>query len=129
MPEIKDIEDLTDIQRMVDTFYSKVKADVFIGPIFNERIGDRWEEHLDTLSRFWESILLGVNRYNGRPFPPHAQMPIGKEHFERWLALFIDNVDQQFKGPNAEEAKLRAFNIANVFLLKLASLRGEQLED
>ncbi|MDB5257307.1 MAG: ctb 1 [Chitinophagaceae bacterium] len=129
MPEIKDIEDLTDIQRMVDTFYSKVRADDFIGPIFNERIGDRWEEHLDTLSRFWESILLGANRYNGRPFPPHAQMPIGKEHFERWLSLFIDNVDQQFQGPNAEEAKRRAFNIAHVFLHKLAGLRGEQLED
>jgi len=125
MPELQDIENLTDIQRMVDTFYSKVRADDFIGPIFNERIGDRWEEHLDTLSRFWESILLGASSYNGRPFPPHAQMPIGKEHFERWLGLFIENIDQQFQGPNAEEAKLRAFNIATVFLHKLTNLRGE----
>lgn len=125
MTELHDIQNLSDIQRMVDTFYSKVRADDFIGPIFNERIGDRWAEHLETLSRFWESILLGTNRYNGRPFPPHAQMPIGEEHFERWLSLFIDNVDQQFQGPHAEEAKSRAFNIAHVFLHKLDSLRGD----
>jgi len=129
MAELSDIKDFADVQRMVNTFYSKVRTDDFIGPIFNERIGDRWEEHLDTLSRFWESILLDANRYNGRPFPPHAQMPIGKEHFERWLGLFIDNVDQQFQGPVAEEAKLRAFNIANVFLHKLDSLRGAQPEN
>lgn len=129
MPELTDIQTFDDVQRMVHSFYSQVRADDFIGPIFNERIGDRWEEHLDTLSRFWESILLGANRYNGRPFPPHAQLPIGKEHFERWLGLFIENVDSQFQGPNAEEAKLRAFNIANVFLHKLAHLRGEISED
>ena len=124
-----DITHVNDIKQLVDSFYSKVREDDFIGPIFNERIGDRWEPHLETMYKFWESILLGGNHYNGRPFPPHATLPIGKDHFERWLGLFIDNVDQQFEGPNAEEAKLRAFNIAQVFMHKLASLRGEQPED
>jgi hemoglobin len=129
MSELSDIKDFPDIQRMVNTFYSKVRADDFIGPIFNERIGDRWDEHLETLARFWQSILLSVNSYNGSPFPPHAQMPIGKEHFERWLGLFMENIDDQFQGPIAEEAKLRAFNIAQVFMYKLNSIRGEQPEE
>ncbi|HSZ73165.1 MAG TPA: group III truncated hemoglobin [Cytophagaceae bacterium] len=128
MPDLHDITEFTDIQQMVNSFYSKVRTDDFIGPIFNERIQDRWDEHLETLSRFWESILLETNRYNGRPFPPHANLPINKDHFERWLGLFIENIDLQFKGPNAEEAKLRAFNIAHVFMHKLESLRGESLE-
>jgi hemoglobin len=128
MTDLQDISNLYDIQRMVDTFYTKVRTDNFIGPIFNERIGDRWDVHLHTLYSFWESILLGANRYNGRPFPPHAQLPIGKEHFEHWLGLFIENIDSQFQGPIAEEAKLRALTIANVFLHKLASIRGESIE-
>lgn len=124
MAELKDITTHSDVKQMVHSFYSKVRADDFIGPIFNERIGNKWDEHLETLCHFWESILLGSNQYNGRPFPPHAQLPIGKEHFERWLGLFMNNIDEQFTGPNAEEAKLRAFNIANVFLHKLSIIRG-----
>ena len=36
-------------------------------------------------------------------------------HFQRWQALFFLTVDELFAGPKAEEAKLRALNIAHVF--------------
>ncbi len=42
MKETKGILSLDDIKRLVDTFYEKVREDELIGPIFNEKILDRW---------------------------------------------------------------------------------------
>ena len=40
---------------MVNTFYDKIKEDELLGPIFNERIQDRWASHLETMYKFWEN--------------------------------------------------------------------------
>jgi truncated hemoglobin YjbI len=39
--------------------------------------------------------------------PPH-QLPIAKEHFDRWMEIFTSTTDELFAGATAEEAKLRA---------------------
>ncbi|SEN87800.1 hemoglobin [bacterium A37T11] len=124
--ESADIITLADIVQLVNTFYAKVKDDALIGPIFKNRIQDQWPEHLDKMYRFWQGILLGEQTYNGRPFPPHAQLPINTEHFERWLALFQTTVDELYAGPVAEEAKFRANSIAKVFYNKLQYLKNSQ---
>eukprot|EP01038_Epipyxis_sp_PR26KG_P001891 gene1891-2670_t len=92
------IENLDDIRFLVDTFYTRVRADELIGPIFNERIGERWPEHLDKMYRFWQTILLEEHTYEGAPFRPHADLPVHLEHFERWVALFEENLLQHFEG-------------------------------
>src|SRR5688500_13692124 len=115
----KEIETLDDIVQMVDSFYSKVRSDELLGPVFNEVIQDRWPEHLDKLHRFWETILLKNPTYQGHPFIPHAQLPIATEHFERWLNLFIRNVKDQFHGALASEAIERASSMAAMFHSKL----------
>ncbi|WP_257667599.1 group III truncated hemoglobin [Parapedobacter tibetensis] len=117
--ERQDIQTLEDIKLMVDSFYAKMKDDPLIGPIFTDKIQDHWPEHLDKMYRFWQGLLLGEHTYHGRPFPPHTQLPIGIEHFERWLVLFRGTVDELYVGPIADEAKLRANSIANVFYNKL----------
>lgn len=118
----KDIENRGDIVRMVDTFYSRVREDNLLGPIFEGVIQDRWPEHLEKMYRFWESILLGAGSYDGRPFPPHAKMPIDAKHFDRWLSLFNENITQ-FEGPIADEARTRAGLMASLFLHKLEHFR------
>lgn len=115
---------LQDVKRLVDTFYAKVQKDDLIGPIFNAVIQDRWPEHLDKMYRFWQTILLEEHTYYGSPFPPHAKLPIEKIHFERWLTLFYDNIDQQFEGEKAEEAKWRATKMAEMFQMKLNYLQN-----
>ena len=40
------------------------------------------------LCDFWSGILLGTERYDGRPLAAHARLPVEPRHFERWLALF-----------------------------------------
>ncbi len=126
MKSLPDITNLTDIRLMVDTFYTKVQQDEVIGPIFNEKIKDQWTPHLEKMYRFWETILLEVHTYSGSPFPPHAQLPVGKTHFERWMALFTATVDANFKGLVADEAKLRAEKMAELFHYKIEYLKNNQ---
>ena len=114
-----DILHLDDVKMMVDTFYGKVRADELIGPIFNDRIKDRWPEHLNKMYTFWQTVLLGEHTYFGAPFPPHAKMPIEHKHFERWLQLFNSTVDELFTGEKADEAKWRGNKMAQIFEVKI----------
>lgn len=113
------IESKNEIILMVDTFYDKVKKDTLIGPIFTDTAKVNWEEHLPKLYNFWEDLLLGTDNYKGRPFPPHIQLNLKLEHFERWLSLFFDTVDENFTGLKANEAKERALRIAKNFSVNL----------
>jgi hemoglobin len=120
-----DISNHDDIVLLVDTFYSRVREDALLGPIFEAVIQDQWPEHLEKLYTFWESILLGSQTYTGRPFPPHAKLPINEEHFARWLRLFRENL-KQWEGPIANEASNRAGMMATLFLHKLDHLRDRE---
>ena len=119
-----DILSLDDVKLMVNTFYGKVKEDEILGPIFNERIKDRWPEHLEKMYRFWQTILLEEHTYYGAPFPPHAKLPIGHQHFERWLQLFHKTLDELFSGAKADEAKWRGNKMAQIFEVKIEMSRG-----
>lgn len=120
---LKDIETLEDVKKMVDTFYESVRNDDLIGPIFNERIGDRWPEHLDKMYRFWQTILLEEHTYHGAPFRPHIDMPVYLEHFERWVELFEKNIIFHFAGEKADEALERAGKMAKMFHAKHEYMR------
>jgi len=117
---------LEDVQLLVNTFYGKVREDNLLGPIFNARIQDRWPEHLQKMYAFWETLLLDEHTYHGRPFPPHATLPVEHQHFERWKALFTETVDSIFTGEKADEAKQRAAAIAKMFEMKVEHFRGNR---
>ncbi len=119
----KDITTLDDIKLLVNTFYGRVQQDELIGPIFNEKIQNRWDEHLAKMYAFWQTILLDDHTYFGRPFPPHAELPVKSDHFDRWLAIFNQTVDELFEGEKAEEAKWRGAQMAKMFLSKIEYFR------
>ncbi len=121
----KAISTLDDIKLLVDTFYAKVQQDELIGPVFNEKIQDRWNEHLAKMYTFWQTVLLGDHTYFGRPFPPHANLPVELEHFDRWLAIFFQTVDELFEGEKAEEAKWRGSQMAKMFHSKIQFFRDK----
>ena len=120
----KDISNLDDIKLLVDTFYSEVQKDELIGVIFNEKIGNRWPEHLEKMYQFWETILLEVHTYTGSPFPPHKELPVAKAHFDRWMEIFTKTTDSLFVGLVADEAKLRAEKMAEMFNYKIEYFRN-----
>lgn len=121
-----DIVSKEDIQVLVNTFYGKVQKDELIGGIFNAVLAGRWEEHLEKMVRFWQTIVLNEKTYSGAPFPPHAMMPIRQKHFDRWKELFTETVDEFFEGVNAEEVKARGSLMASLFLSKIEHIQGKQ---
>lgn len=121
---LADINKLEDIQLLVNTFYSRVRENELLGPLFNERIGDRWPEHLEKMYRFWQTILLEVHTYTGSPFPPHAKLPVSQLHFDTWLNLWHQTVDQFFAGEKATDAKWRGDRMAEMFMYKIEYYRN-----
>lgn len=77
-----------DLQRLVDRFYTKVRQDELIGPLFNSAVAD-WNEHLEKLGAFWSSVMLTSGRYKGNPMAAHLRhaSTIEPHMFDRWLDL------------------------------------------
>jgi len=115
-----DIVNRENIQTLVNKFYEKVNADKLLGPVFSHV---DWPKHLPVMYNFWSSMLLGDNTYQGNPFQKHIALPIQANHFNRWLELFTNTVNEHFSGEKADEAKARAANIANLFQFKLGLVK------
>ena len=111
-----DIHTREDIVLLVDRFYGKVKTDELLAPIFAHV---DWPEHLPTMYNFWASMMLGEQTYRDNPFQKHMTLGLKKEHFSRWLELFTQTVNENFYGDKADEIKMRANSVANVFQYKL----------
>ncbi len=113
-----------DIEELINTFYDKVKADPLLGHLFNDVARVDWPVMYD----FWEFLLLGGRNYLGNPiqkhFDLHEKHPLRAEHFDRWLLLFQNTVDELFEGPVAEDAKFRAYSIAEVWKPKFTGGHG-----
>ena len=114
-----DIQNITDIQLLVDTFYGKIREDQLLKDIFNTKIQDRWPQHLAKMYTFWQTVLLDEHTYYGSPFVPHAKLPVDLEHFDKWLLLFNSTVDDLFKGEKAERAKWQGQRMAEMFHSKI----------
>ena len=121
-----DITDIEDIKLLVNTFYGKVRQDDLLADIFNGVIQDRWDEHLEKMYRFWQTVLLEEHTYYGSPFRPHAQLPVNATHFDQWKDLFFETVDGHFSGKKAEEAKWRAAKMAEMFQMKINYYKNKQ---
>jgi hemoglobin len=119
----RDIVAIEDIKLMVDSFYGKIQKDAILSFIFNDRIRDRWSEHLEKMYKFWQTVLLDEHTYFGAPFPPHATLDINYTHYERWVQLFNETIDHLFIGDKAQEAKWRGQKMAQVFLARTANYK------
>ncbi len=81
------------ISVLVDTFYSRIREDRIIGPIFHEAIRDNWEHHLGKMKDFWASVALNAGRYSGDPIPAHKKLlEVQPWHFDVWLELFEETL-------------------------------------
>ena len=119
----RELAGIEDIRIFVDAFYNKVKEDDLIGPIFNGVIKD-WQPHLEKMYKFWNAALFGVAGFKGNPFARHAPLPISGPHFERWMDLFKETIDEQFEGQMANQVKDKAAIMATMFLKRLEAMRG-----
>ena len=118
-----DIENRADIENLVNLFYHYVKQDKTIGFIFNDVVKMNWETHIPLITDFWETILLDNPVYKKNAMEVHyditKKLPLTSEHFERWLQLFNNTIDELYEGPKADLAKTRAKSIAAVMQFKM----------
>jgi hemoglobin len=108
------------IVRLVDAFYTKVRADSELGPIFDRAIKDNWPHHLEKMYAFWSSVMLTSGRYKGNPVMKHMALPGMKpELFTRWLALFDETCRELCDDTVRAAFKDRAERIAESLKLAL----------
>lgn len=121
----KDIDSLKDIQVLVDLFYAKVQEDPLLGPVFNGILSGRWEMHHRKLYRFWHTVLLRRPDYFGNPVPLHFSLNLNDAHFETWLSIWTQTVDDHFEGKIAERAKFRGKTMADSFISRIKKQAGQ----
>ena len=108
---------------MIRSFYEKLLVDEQLGFIFTEIARIDLEQHFPHLFDFWENILIEANGYRRNVLQAHLDLnlkvALTAEHFQQWLRLFNETVDELFEGNSAQAAKNRALSIATVLQVKL----------
>lgn len=127
-----DLTGRTDIERLVNAFYDKVRADNLLGFIFNDIAATNWGTHLPKMYAFWETVIFGTGSFSGNPLAAHARLvpltTMGRPQFDRWLAIFTATVDELFAGEKAEHIKSAASDMANVIHAKINGVEQERYD-
>lgn len=118
-----DIEHNEDIVSLVDNFYKKVISDSSIGHIFRDHLSMDLTEHLPIMYSFWQSVLLETMTYRGNVMIKHIQLnrltSLKKIHFDNWIKLWTETVDDMFIGDTADKAKQKAITMAELMQYKI----------
>nr|WP_240512160.1 group III truncated hemoglobin [Pseudoruegeria sp. SK021] len=112
------------LRDLVHRFYTRVRADPVLGPIFAARIAD-WGPHLDRMVAFWSSVALMTGQYHGRPVPAHTPLPIDAAHFDRWLGLFRATATEVCTPEGAAHVIERAERIAHSLHVAVVSAQTD----
>ena len=123
-----DIQSRMDIELLMAAFYEKVKEDDTIGYIFNDIAKINWKHHIPIICDFWETLLLDATTYSKNAMAVHytlnKKVPLEEKHFQRWLQLFSETVDELFTGDIATMAKKKAKSIASLMQFKMKQERN-----
>jgi hemoglobin len=111
------------IERLVHSFYARVRDDALIGPVFAARVTD-WDQHLKRMCLFWSSVTLASGRYHGQPMRKHLPLPVEARHFDRWLELFRQSARAVCPRMAADLFIERAELIAQSLEMGVASANG-----
>ncbi|NNF35118.1 MAG: group III truncated hemoglobin [Saprospiraceae bacterium] len=125
---MKQIETREDIMLLVDTFYHKVRKDPIIQHFFNEVTEIDWKAHMPTMYDFWESLLLDNPVYKGNPMTKHivldSKSRMEPQHFDRWIELFHETLDDLFTSEKVAMAKSRSSDIRRLMQFKVETSRS-----
>jgi hemoglobin len=126
MRALSDIESRAEIERLVDCFYEKVRADDLLGPIFNDIAKVDWSSHLPKLYAFWQTVLFGDGGFKGNLLGTHLKLrseaSMDWQRFQRWLDLFLSTVDEMFTGERAARIKNTANDMAHVIYSRIHNI-------
>ena len=120
---MNDVENRYDIENIVKKFYEKAIPDALIGHFFTQIVPIDWDEHIQVVTNFWDSIIFGTSKYARNPMTPHMHLhslsKMRKHHFDRWLELWTGTINQNYEGNTAKEIISRASSIAKIMEFKV----------
>lgn len=120
---MRDIETKADLAFLMEAFYTKMLTDEVVGYIFTDVAQLDLKSHLPSLTNFWENMLLNGNGYKKDVMNIHLQLnqkeKLKPEHFERWLQLLSETVNERFLGETANKMLKNAGNIAKMMQIKI----------
>ena len=108
------------LERLIPSFYDRVRADAEIGPLFDRAVHD-WPDHLEKLVAFWSSVMLTSGRYKGSPMAAHLKhkAAISPAMFDRWLAIWAGTTNELLAPEAAAALQAKAARIAESLQLAL----------
>ncbi len=114
-----DIKNRTDIEKLINAFYDKIKTDTKIGYFFTEVAHVNWEKHLPRMYDFWENIIFSTGDFVGNPMAKHKELhqksTMTKAHFQHWNALFDETVDELFIRRKSRGNKTKSSEYCNCY--------------
>ena len=127
----RDIKNRADIHKLVHAFYDRLLKEESFKHLFFEVADIDVLEHLDIIVDFWESVLFQAGKYKRDVLQKHLDLhmlhPLTEKHFNQWLSLFNETVDEHFSGEKAKGAKDRALSIATIIRMKIIDLENRRL--
>lgn len=108
------------LDQVVRAFYAQVRLDPDLGPMFDAHIDD-WEAHFQRMVDFWASVALLAGRYHRNALQAHRPLPLQAAHFERWLALFDQTLQQETTPAGRQHLMDIAQRIAGTLSSRLCS--------
>jgi hemoglobin len=126
-----DLVDRADVERLLRRFYGQVLFDEVLAEPFATVRAKGLDAHIPRMCDFWETVLFRAGRYRGNALiahrDVHQRIPLSSQHFARWLAVWHNTVDEMYRGPAAERAKVQAARIAWAMHRRLTGVDEREL--
>jgi hemoglobin len=121
-----------DVDALLWRFYGDVLDDDMLAEPFADVRAKGLATHIPVMCDFWETVLFRAGLYRRSALQAHRdvhdRIPLSASHFLRWLALWNATVDEMYRGPVADHAKLQAARIAKAMHRRLTGTDARQLD-
>lgn len=117
------------IDAFVDAFYERVLVDPLLAPMFLEVAQVRLFDHLPRIKAYWRKMLLGHDDYRRHMMRKHRELnalqPLSQDHYQQWLTLFEETLEEHPLGRVNERALQLARRVAGNMRQNLSRFPGK----
>lgn len=116
--EFVDTLDRAAIARLVRRFYTDVRSDALLGPIFGPHLHAHWEAHLVRMTDFWCAAMKVQRGFRGNVYGKHMALAgVTPAHLGRWLWLWQRDSSACMDAAAAARLQYVAIGVARVMHL------------
>ncbi len=110
--------DRASITVLVHRFYDAIRADPELGPVFEAKLHDHWDAHLERMVDFWCTAMKVSRSFRGNVYGKHMALPrIAPMHLKQWLRLWQAHTQALFAPSVAADLQDVATGVARVMHL------------